>query len=192
MGRIVVTEFVTADGVVEAPGGDEGGFPRGGWSFRVKRGEEGDRFKLDELRAADAMLLGRATYDGFARAWPTINDGVGFAALMNGLPKFVISKTLQNPTWNNTTVLPGDLGTEVKKLKATVDRDILVHGSPQLVQGLTALGLVDEYHLMLFPVILGAGKRLFGDMPEARSLELVSARPVGPDGVVILTYRPQA
>jgi dihydrofolate reductase len=162
MGRIVVTEFVSLDGVMEDPGGAEG-YRHGGWTFQWNRGEAGDRFKLDELMAAEALLLGRVTYEGFAAAWPTIEDEAGFAAKMNSMPKYVISKTLQDPTWTNTTVLSGDPVDEIKELKGRIDGDILVGGSAQLAHLLTEHDLVDEYRLMVFPVILGSGKRLFPD-----------------------------
>src|SRR5438067_9925051 len=135
MGKIVVTEFVSLDGVMEAPGGGEG-YKHGGWTFQINRGEEGDRFKLDELREADAQLLGRVTYQGFAAAWPTFTDAVGFADKMNAMPKYVVSSTLTQADWNNSTILSGDVVEEVKKLKNGVDGVILVAGSAQLVQTL--------------------------------------------------------
>jgi dihydrofolate reductase len=162
MGRIVVSEFVSLDGVMEDPGGAEG-YRHGGWAFQWDRSEAGDQFKLDELMAAEAMLLGRVTYEGFAAAWPTIEDEAGFADKMNGLPKYVISKTLRNPTWNNSGVLSGDPVEEITALKQRIAGNILVGGSAQLVQLLAANDLVDEYRLMVFPVILGSGKRMFGD-----------------------------
>ncbi len=191
MGRVVVTEFVSLDGVMEDPGGAEG-YKHGGWTFDFDRGEDGDKFKLDETMDAEAMLLGRVTYEGFAAAWPDMEDPVGFADKMNGMPKYVVSSTLKDPEWNNTTVLEGDLAESVAKLKDETDGDILVGGSAQLAQGLAEAGLVDEYRLMVFPVVLGAGKRLFGDPDERTTLELVDNKPVGKDGVVILTYRPKA
>jgi dihydrofolate reductase len=174
MGRILVTEFVSLDGVMEDPGGAEG-YPHGGWTFQWERAEAGDQFKLDELMAAEVMLLGRVTYDGFAAAWPTIEDEAGFAEKMNGMPKYVVSKTLQDPEWHNTTVLSGDPLAEIRALKERIAGDILVGGSAQLVHLLAAHDLVDEYRLMVFPVILGSGKRLFGDaerdMPRRLSLD---------------------
>ena len=134
MGKLVVTEFVTLDGVIEDPGGSEQS-PVGGWAFRFERGEAGDRFKLDELEASDAQLLGRVTYEGFAAAWPG-RDAGEFGEKMNAMPKFVVSSTLTDPTWNNTTVLGGDLRAEVAALKERHDGDILVAGSATLVQGL--------------------------------------------------------
>ena len=188
MGRIVVTEFVSLDGVVEAPGGGEG-FKHGGWSFEISRGEEGDKFKLDETLASEALLLGRVTYEGFAAAWPSRADEAGFADKFNSMPKYVVSSTLENPEWNNSTVLKGDVGEEVAKLKQEQDGDIVVHGSPQLVQTLIEHDLVDEYRLMVFPVVLGSGKRLFGETTDKKSLRLVDSKVVG-DGVAILVYQP--
>jgi dihydrofolate reductase len=188
VGRIVVTEFVSLDGVVEAPGGGES-FEHGGWSFEISRGEEGDKFKLDETMASAALLLGRVTYEGFAAAWPSRTDDLGFADKFNSMPKYVVSSTLEDPEWNNTTVLKGGLAQEVAKLKQELDGDIVVHGSPQLVQGLVENDLVDEYRLMVFPVVLGSGKRLFGQTSDKKSLRLVDSKMVG-DGVAILVYQP--
>src|SRR5258708_5040820 len=145
MGRIVVTEFVSLDGVMEAPGGGEG-FEHAGWTFEIDRGAEGDKFKLDEVLDAEAQLLGRVTFEGFAAAWPTM-EGV-FADKFNGMPKYVVSSTLKDPEWNNSTVLAGDMVKEVSKLKGTVGGDILVAGSAQLVQGLLEPDLVDELRPM--------------------------------------------
>lgn len=187
MGRIVVTEFVSLDGVIEAPGGGEN-YKHAGWTFEIDRGEEGDKFKFDELMEADAQLLGRVTYDGFAAAWPTFTDNVGFADKMNAMPKYVVSSTLQSADWNNTTILSGDVVEEIKKLKDEVDGVILVAGSAQLVQTLIEHDLVDELRLMVFPVVLGSGKRLFGDTTDKKPLKLADSKSVG-DGIAILTYR---
>jgi dihydrofolate reductase len=186
VGRIVVTEFVSLDGVMEDPGGAEG-YQHGGWSFQVSRGDEGDKFKLDELVDAEAQLLGRVTYEGFAKAWPSITDEAGFAAKMNAMPKYVVSSTLTNPEWQNTTVLSGDVAEEVSKLKQEVDGNILVAGSAQLVQALIEHGLVDELRLMVYPVVLGSGKRLFGTTSDKKALRLADSKVVG-DGVQILVY----
>src|SRR5262245_40583276 len=159
MGRIVVTEFVSLDGVMEDPGGSES-FRHGGWTFEIERGAEGDEFKLDETMASDALLLGRATYEGFAAAWPS-REGE-FADKFNTMPKYVVSSTLENPEWANTTVLKGDVAEETARLKGEVDGDIVVHGSARLAQTLLEQDLVDELRLMVFPVVLGDGKRLFG------------------------------
>jgi dihydrofolate reductase len=188
MGKLVVTEFISLDGVIEDPGGAEG-FERGGWAFQFDRGPEGDRFKLDELMASDAQLLGRRTYEGFAKAWPSIEDDQGFAARMNAMPKFVVSTTLEHGDWNNTTVLGGDLVSEVEQVKERFEGDILVAGSAQLVRSLLAVDLVDELRLMVFPVVLGAGKRLFADAAGAATFALVDLRQAG--ACAILTLQPQ-
>jgi dihydrofolate reductase len=184
MGKIVVTEFVSLDGVVEDPGGAED-FKHSGWSFEISRGEEGDQFKLDETMSSEALLLGRVSYEGFAKAWPT-REGE-FADKFNSMPKYVVSSTLQDPEWNNTTVLGGDVAETVGKLKQEVDGNIVVHGSPTLVQALLEDGLVDELHLMVYPVVLGTGKRLFGKTSDKKRLRLAESKVVG-DGVTILRY----
>jgi dihydrofolate reductase len=185
MGRIVVTEFVSLDGVMEDPGGAED-FRYGGWSFEFDRGDEGNKFKFDETMASDALLLGRKTYEGFADAWPS-RDGE-FADKFNSMPKFVVSSTLEDPEWTNTTVLKGDPAEEVAKLRDSRDGDIVVHGSAALTQSLIDNDLVDELRLMVFPVVLGSGKRLFGDTSDKKHLRLADAKTVG-DGVAILVYR---
>ncbi|MFN2616315.1 MAG: dihydrofolate reductase family protein [Thermoleophilaceae bacterium] len=190
MGRIVVTEFVSLDGVMEDPGGAEG-FKHGGWTFEISRGEEGDKFKLDETLEAEALLLGRVTYEGFAAAWPSMTDEAGFADKMNNMPKYVVSSTLDTADWSNSTVLRGDVADEVAKLKQDVDGVILVPGSAQLVQTLAEHDLVDELRLMVFPVVLGSGKRLFGETDDKKPLRLADSRSVG-DGIAILTYEPAA
>jgi dihydrofolate reductase len=186
MGRIVVTEFVSLDGVVEAPGGGED-FKHGGWSFEFDRGDEGNKFKLDETLSSEALLLGRVTYDGFAASWPS-RDGE-FADKFNTMPKYVVSSTLEKPEWNNTTVLKGDVPEQVAKLKQEHDGDVVVHGSPRLVQTLLEHDLVDELRLMVFPVVLGSGKRLFGETADKRPLRLVDSKVVG-DGVAVMIYQP--
>jgi dihydrofolate reductase len=186
MGRIVVTEFVSLDGVMEDPGGAES-FRHGGWSFAFSRGEEGDRFKLDETMESEALLLGRVTYQGFADAWPS-RDGE-FADKFNSMPKYVVSSSLRDPSWTNTTVLDGDLAAAVSEVRGRHNGPIVVHGSAQLVQGLIEHDLVDELRLMLFPVVLGSGKRLFGEASDKKPLRLTSSRSVG-DGVAILIYEP--
>jgi dihydrofolate reductase len=184
MGRIVVTEFVSLDGVMQAPGGGEE-YAHAGWTFEIERGDEGDSFKLDEAMNAEALLLGRRTYDGFAAAWPSMQGE--FADKFNGMPKYVVSSTLQDPGWNNTSVLSGDVVEEVAALRERLDGEIVVHGSAQLVQTLVEHGLVDELRLMVFPVLLGCGKRLFGATSDKRRLTLTDSKIVG-DGVAILTY----
>jgi dihydrofolate reductase len=190
MGRVVVTEFLTLDGVIEDPGGGED-FAQGGWAFKYDRGPEGDAFKTEELAAADAQLLGRVTYEGFARAWPTMGEDE-FGKKMNSMPKYVVSATLSDDdaSWENSTVLRGELAEEVAALKQQIDRDILVAGSGTLARGLGDLGLVDEYRLMVYPLVLGAGKRLFADGSAQQSLRLLEQRAIGADGVIVATYAP--
>jgi dihydrofolate reductase len=189
MGRIVVTEFVSLDGVMEDPGGAEG-TKNAGWTFRFERGPEGDRFKLDELLGAEAQLLGRVTYEAFAQAWPTMEDPVGFAATMNTMPKYVVSTTLRDEDagWQNSTVLRGDVIGAVRALRDRLEGDLLVQGSATLVQLLLEHRLVDEIHLMVFPILLGSGRRLFGDTSESLTMVLHEVKTVG-QGVLILTYR---
>ena len=176
MGRIVVTAYVSVDGVAEAPSGSEL-FERVGWTDAFSRGPEGDQFKLDETRASDALLLGRVTYEGFAPVWPQYEGEV--ADKFNSMPKYVVSSTLEQPEWNNTTVIRGDMVDEVTKLKQRYDGDIVVHGSPQLAQALIEHDLVDALHLQVYPVIVGAGKRLFGETSATKRLRLAEARTVG-------------
>jgi dihydrofolate reductase len=185
--KLIVTEFITVDGVIEDPGGSEN-FERGGWAFDFDRGEEGNKFKLDEILEAEAQLLGRRTYDGFAAAWPSRTGE--FADLMNTSPKYVVSSTLEDPPWENSTVISGDVAEQVSKLKQQPGGSILVAGSAQLVRTLIENDLVDELRLMVFPVVLGKGKRLFDDGLGKAAFQLVESRPVGPDGIVILIYRP--
>jgi dihydrofolate reductase len=189
VGRIVVTEFVSLDGVMEDPGGSEGS-EHGAWSFAFNRGEEGDKFKLDETLESEALLLGRKTYEGFAAAWPSREETAGeFAVKFNSMPKYVVSSTLESPEWNNSHVLKGDVVEEVAKLRREKDGDVVVHGSAQLAQTLIEHDLVDELRLMVFPVVLGSGKRLFGETSDKKTLRLVDSKVVG-DGVSILVYRP--
>jgi dihydrofolate reductase len=185
MGRIVVTEFVSLDGVMEDPGGSEN-FKYGGWTFEIDRGE-GAKFKLDETLESEALLLGRVTYEGFAEAWPSRQGE--FADKFNRMPKYVVSSTLEEAEWSNSTVLKGDVAEKVSELRQEHDGDIVVHGSAQLVQTLLEHDLVDELRLMVFPVVLGSGKRLFGDANEKKRMRLVDSRTVG-EGVSILIYTP--
>ncbi|HKG45024.1 MAG TPA: dihydrofolate reductase family protein [Gaiellaceae bacterium] len=187
MGRVVVSQFVTVDGVFEDPGGSEG-TERGGWAFQFERGEDGDKFKLDEVMAAEALLLGRVTYEGFAQAWPS-REG-DFADKFNGMTKYVVSSTLGEPQWSNSKLISSDVPGEVERLRETDGGDILVNGSGRLVDTLVEHDLVDEYRLMVFPTVLGSGKRLFGDLGAPKALRLVESRPVGTDGVVILIFQP--
>jgi dihydrofolate reductase len=185
VGRIVVTEFASLDGVMEAPGGED--FKYKGWSFQFDRGEDGNQFKLDETLEAEVLLLGRRTYEGFAAAWPSRSDEAGFADKFNSMPKYVVSSTLKDPEWNNSRVLDGDVVEEAAKLKQEVDGIIQVPGSNQLVHTLIENDLVDELHLMIFPVVLGTGKRVFGETSDMKRLRLTDSKTVG-EGVVILVY----
>jgi dihydrofolate reductase len=187
MGKVVVSEFITLDGVVEDPGGAEG-FSRGGWAFQFERGSEGDKFKLDEAMSSAALLLGRVTYEGFAKAWPSRTGE--FADKFNGMPKYVVSTTLKEPGWTNTTVIDGDVAEAVARLKRDLAGDILVNGSIRLVQTLVDKGLVDEYRLMLYPIVLGAGRKLFGETGEPAPLRLVDTLRAG--ATQILTLVPEA
>jgi dihydrofolate reductase len=184
MGKVVVTEFISLDGVIEDPGGSED-FEHGGWTFEFDRGEEGDKFKLDELTQAGAQLLGRVTYEGFAEAWPSMKDEIGFAEKMNSMPKYVVSTTLEDADWNNSTILRS--ADEVPKLKDEVDGDILIAGSATLVQSLIKADLVDEYRLMVFPTVLGSGKRLFGEGFDRTDVKLTDSKALD-SGILILTY----
>ena len=187
MGRIVVTEFVSLDGVMEDPGGSEHS-KHGAWTFKFNRGEEGNKFKVDEVQNAEAQLLGRVTYEGFAEAWPT-RTGDPFSDKFNSMPKYVVSSKLKKADWNNSTILQGDVVDEVSKLKQKVPGDILVSGSAKLVQTLIANDLVDQLNLMVFPVLLGSGKRLFGETGDLKTLRLAESKTVG-DGVAIMIYKP--
>ncbi|MGI8868965.1 MAG: dihydrofolate reductase family protein [Mycobacteriales bacterium] len=187
MGTIVVSEFVSLDGVMEDPGGAES-YRHGGWSFTFDRSSEGDRFKMDELTAAEAMLLGRTTYEGFAAAWPSMEDPDGFAGKMNAMPKYVVSSTLRSADWNNSTILPGDPLEEITALKERVGGNILVGGSARLVHLLAEHDLVDEYRLMVFPVLLGSGKRVFpdSDSESTTRLRLASSERAGDVQMLVL------
>jgi dihydrofolate reductase len=213
MAKILITEFVSLDGVVEDPGGI-GDFKHRGWTFEIDRGEEGERragglhqaaeapqplqllervarevaqFKLEETLDSEALLLGRRTYEEFAALWPS-RDGE-FADKFNSLPKYVVSSTLEDPQWNNSTVLEGDVVEEVSRLKQELDGDIVVHGSIRLARTLIEHDLVDKLRLMVYPVVLGAGERLFGETSDKKPLRLVDTKTVG-DGVAMLTYEP--
>jgi dihydrofolate reductase len=185
MGKLVVTEFVSVDGVFEDPGGAEG-YEHGGWTFEYDRGDDGNKFKLDELMEAEVQLLGRVTYEGFAAAWPSRQDA--FADKLNNDPKYVVSTTLTDPEWQNTTVISGDVAEEIAKLKERTDGAILVAGSGTLVGSLLEADLVDELRLMVFPTVLGRGRRLFPDGIDRLKLKLAESRQVGPDGVQVQIY----
>jgi dihydrofolate reductase len=189
--KLVVSEFVSLDGIMEDPGGSEK-TPNGGWAFQFNRGPEGDKFKLDELLASDALLLGRVTYEGFATAWPGRTDEAGFADRMNTIPKYVVSTTLDKVEWNNSILIKKDIPENIAELKMESGMDILVAGSCSLVQTLIRFDLIDEYRLMVFPILLGSGKRLFDEGSYKKDLRLVEARPVGMEGVLTLIYQPDS
>ncbi len=187
MRRIVVSEFVSLDGVMEGPGPDDP-YVHAGWTFGFPD-PVGMQYKLDEVLSHDALLLGRVTYDGFAKAWPGRTDEIGFAAKMNGMAKYVVSNTLERADWEHTAIVRGEPFGEIADLKGTRGGDILVAGSGQLVPDLLARGLVDELRLMVFPIVLGGGKRLFGSSPHPVGLELASSTQLQ-SGTMILTYHP--
>jgi dihydrofolate reductase len=193
MRKIIVTEFLSLDGVMEDPGGSEG-YVHGGWSFTFND-PEGMKFKLEETFATDALLLGRVTYDGFAEAWPQRTDEVGFADKFNSMPKYVVSRTVSEPAWNNTTVLSGDLVEEVTKLKESDGGDIAVHGSRTLVAALLEHDLVDQLNLMVHPIVLGSGKRLFGSdggSTYPKTFELAECRQLGTGSLIAIYQRAAA
>jgi len=188
MGKLIVTEFISLDGIIEDPGGAEG-YAHGGWSFRSPA-PDSEAFKFEELQAAGVQLMGRVTYDGFAAAWPAMEEATGeFGRKMNNMPKVVVSTTLTNPAWKNTTVISGNVAAEVAKLKEQYTGDVLVPASATLVETLREHDLVDEYRLMVHPVVLGSGKRLFKEGAGGTELELVESRKMGPS-VLLLIYRP--
>src|SRR5437868_9017745 len=186
MGKLIVTEFVSLDGVFEDPGGAED-YEHGGWTFEYDRGDDGNKFKLDELMEAEVQLMGRVTYEGFAEAWPS-REGP-FADKLNQDPKYVVSTTLEDPEWQNTTVIDGDVAGELSKLKERTDGVILVAGSGTLVRTLLEADLVDELRLMVFPTVLGRGRRLFPDGIDRLKLRLAECKQVGSDGVQIQIYQ---
>ncbi|MGE5334516.1 MAG: dihydrofolate reductase family protein [Nitrososphaerota archaeon] len=188
MGRIVVSEFIPLDGVIEAPGGEESLGERSGWSIPYFN-EETLKFKLDDLLASDALLMGRVTYQIHAAVWPSMTDEEGFADRMNNLPKYVVSTTLETVEWNNSRLISGNIPEEVKKLKQEIQRDILIDGGSDLVNLLRRHGLIDEYRLLVYPVVLGTGKRLFQEGGQKTELRLMEARALS-TGVVGLTYQP--
>jgi dihydrofolate reductase len=186
MSKVIVSEFVTLDGGIDDPGGAEGS-PFGGWAFKFEQGDEGMKFKFEETMAAGALLLGRKTYEGFAAAWPSMGGDGGFGDKMNGMPKHVVtSSPLGEPVWTNSTAVSGELEDIVARAKE--DGDVLVNGSGQLVQALLAKGLVDELRMMVFPTVLGGGKRLFADGTAVPKLKLTDSRPAGE--TLILVYEP--
>jgi dihydrofolate reductase len=193
MSDVVVSEFMSLDGVVQAPGDPDedrsDGFEHGGWIFQFERGPEDGEFKLNEVLESDALLLGRKTYEIFAAYWPNVDSDDPMAAKLNSMPKYVASRSLKDVEWNNSTLIEGNVPDEISALKREVDGDILVYGSAQLVHTLMEHDLVDEYRLMTFPIVLGRGKRLFGETNEVTMLRLVDTKTIG-SGIVILTYQP--
>ena len=188
MGKLIVTEFISLDGIIEDPGGAEG-YAHGGWSFRSPA-PASEAFKFEELQEADVQLMGRVTYDGFAAAWPAMEEITReFGKRMNTMPKVVVSTTLTDPAWKNTTVISGDVPAAVARLKEQYQGDVLVPASATLVDTLQEHDLVDEYHLMVHPIVLGTGKRLFKEGAAGTELTLTDCRKVGPD-VLLLIYRP--
>jgi dihydrofolate reductase len=183
MGRIVVTEFISLDGVVEAPGGEDFKYPN--WSFEFDRGPGGERYKEVEALRATALLLGRKTYEGFAGAWPHYEGEL--ADKYNTMPKYVVSRTLTDPEWANTTVLNGDLVDDVSRLKRQIDGEISVPGSIQLAQGLLIHDLVDEIRLMTSPLILGHGRALWAKTPDRAAWTLTEATVHG-DSTLVTSY----
>jgi dihydrofolate reductase len=177
--KVIASEFVSLDGVMEDPS----------WTFQFSSDEQ-QKFKFDELFASDALLMGRVTYEGFAAAWPGRTDEAGFAERMNGLPKYVVSRTLEEPLeWDNSTLIEGDVAEAVAGLKQQPGQDVLIYGSGELVSTLMQHDLIDEYRLMVFPVVVGGGKRLFEDAAETTVLKLVDTKTFD-SGVVVLTYEP--
>jgi dihydrofolate reductase len=184
MGKIVMSEFVTLDGVIQDPAGNEG-FTRGGWVGQLAAREEVAKVTLDQAMGAGALLLGRRSYEFFAALWPSRSGEL--ADRLNSLPKYVVSSTLEAPDWNNSTVLKGEVVNDVSKLKHELDGEINVIASFQLGRALIEHDLLDELRLMVFPVVLGAGERLFGETSDTKSMRLLDTRAVG-DGVAYLTY----
>jgi dihydrofolate reductase len=190
MGKLIASEFITVDGVIEDPGGAEG-FERGGWALRFDRGSDGDKFKLDEVMEAEALLLGRKTYEGFAQAWPSRSDPMGFAEKMNRMPKYVVTSSPEALEWNNSHRLSGDLVHEVAGLKARLKGDLLIAGSASITRAMVAAGMVDELRLMVFPVVVGSGQRLFEQQAGQLDLRLADSRVFG-SGVALLVFEPAA
>jgi dihydrofolate reductase len=186
MGKVVMSQFVSLDGVIEDPDGGEGSRV-GGWVGKIKDREEVNKVKLGEALGTEALLLGRRSYEFFAARWRSRSGDL--ADRLNSLPKYIVSSTLEDPDWNNSTVLRGDVVNEVSKLKQAVNGDIVVYASFQLLRTLMAHDLVDEVRLMIYPVVLGAGERLFGETSDRKPMRLVDTQTVG-DGIPFLTYEP--
>lgn len=187
MRKVVVSEFISLDGIMSDPGGSDG-TPQGGWARKFDQGPEGGQFKYGELFAADTLLLGRLTYDGFAAAWPNMPDTGDYGERMNSMEKVVVSTTLKKADWNNSKIVSKNVAEEVAALKNRSGQNILVFGSGQLVNTLMQHDLVDEYWLMVFPIVLGGGKRLFRDGSQA-TLKLTESKTVG-SGISLVCYQP--
>jgi dihydrofolate reductase len=181
--KIIATDYISLDGVIQDPVGMERS-GLGDWTGPFSRGPEGDEFKHEELMRADALIFGRLTYDGFAAVWPLVKDS--FAERMNSLPKYVASRTLTNATWNNTTIIGSDLIGEVRSLKERPGGDMLIYGSASIVHALMPQELVDEFRLMVYPTVLGRGKRLFP--PGTQSVMTLAECRTFNDGIVLLRY----
>src|SRR5690625_2492533 len=186
MGKMIATEFITLDGIIEDPGGAEK-TEHGGWSGQFWN-EEVQKYKFDELFATDALVLGRVTYEGFAAAWPGMTDEDGFAERMNSLPKYVASETLDQLEWNNSILMKDNIVGKMTRLKREVEQDIVIHGSSKLINSLFPYQLIDEIRLMVFPIVLGSGKRLFKDRTELKSLKLLETKTFE-TGVIVLHYQ---
>jgi dihydrofolate reductase len=186
MRKVSVSMFVSLDGVVEDPGGSEN-YRHGGWTFPYW-GDDIGEFKREEVFGADGLLLGRVTYEGFAAAWPGQTDEAGFADRFNSMPKYVASTTLSELEWNNSHLLEGDAADAVARLKAEDGQELMINGSVHLIRSLMERGLIDEYRLLVYPIVLGSGLRLFGESAEPTRLELVDSKPFS-SGAVLLTYR---
>jgi len=186
MRKIIVSEYLTLDGVIEDPGGGDKS-KYGGWSSQFWN-EQAMKFKYDELFTCDALLLGRVTYDGFAKAWPAMKDTGDFGERMNGIAKYVVSTTLKSAKWNNSTIINDKVVEKIEALKEQPGKDILVEGSSELVQTLMQDDLVDEFRLIIHPIVVGGGKRLFGEGSDLKVLKLSDTKPFS-SGIVVLTYQ---
>lgn len=185
MRKIIATEFLTLDGVMEDPGGAEKS-KHGGWSGHYWN-EEMQKYKHDELFATDALLLGRVTYEGFAAAWPSMTDEDGFADRMNGLPKYVVSETLEHAEWNHSILIKEKVVEQISQLKQESGKNIVIHGSGKLIHSLLPYGLIDEFRLMVFPIALGGGKRLFKETADSNRFKLLETKTFE-TGVIVLHY----
>jgi|SRR5699024_7947295 len=186
MRKIIATEFITLDGVMEDPGGAEK-TKHGGWSGQFWN-EEAQKYKYDELFATDALLLGRVTYEGFAAAWPSMTDEDGFADRMNGLPKYVVSETLNHAEWSHSSLIKEKVVEQISQMKQESGQDIVIHGSGKLINSLLPHGLIDEFRLMVFPLVLGGGKRLFKETADPNQFKLLETKTFE-TGVIVAHYQ---